>query len=226
MLLNIQNDVKNNVNMDNSTVQSLQMLGLNEREARVYLALLDLKKSGVLSIAKRAGIKRPTAYHVLESLKAKKLISSTTFRDVKDYRALPTSALKAYIRKQKKALQVELPIMQKLYETKKRKLRLRVYNRISSIKTLLEKSLREKAVIHIIGDERLFEKYIGPYWQFYLKRSAQHGISPKWKKKDDNITLLLWSDKIAFVKFEEQPQVFGFKNKQLHELYLDLWKSY
>ena len=212
--------------MDKSATESLKVLGLSEKEARVYLAMLDLKKAGVLAIAKRAGIKRPTAYHVLESLKAKKLVSSTTFRDVKDYRALPTSALKAYVRTQKKVLQEEMPTMKKLYETKNQKLRLRVYSRVSSIKTLLEKSLREKTTMYIIGNEALFKKHLGHYWQFYLKRSAQYGISPEWEHKDDNNALLLWSDKVAFVKFGEQPQVFGFKNKRLYELYLDLWKNY
>lgn len=212
--------------MDNSIIQSLQALGLNEKEARAYLALLDLKKAGVLAIAKRAGIKRPTAYHVLESLKAKRLVSSTMFREVKDYRALPTSTLKSYIRKQRTIVQAELPVMQKLYAKKNRKLRLRVYNRISSIKTLLEKSLREKAAVHILGNEKQFERYLGPYWQFYLKRSGQHGISPKWKHMDGDILLLLWSDKVAFIKFGEDIQLFGIKNGQLNELYRDLWKNY
>jgi len=48
--------------------ESLKHIGLNEKEIQIYLSLLDLGSSTVLSIAKRSGIKRPTAYLVLESL--------------------------------------------------------------------------------------------------------------------------------------------------------------
>jgi len=53
----------------------LQNLGLSEKEAQVYLALLELGKSTVVQIAKQAQIKRPTTYLVLDSLKQKGLVS-------------------------------------------------------------------------------------------------------------------------------------------------------
>ena len=48
--------------------ESLLHIGLNEKEIQIYLSLLELGSSTVLTIAKRSGIKRPTAYLVLESL--------------------------------------------------------------------------------------------------------------------------------------------------------------
>ena len=53
----------------------LQNLGLNEKQAIIYLSLLELGKSSVVQIAKKAEIKRPTAYLILDSLKQKGLIS-------------------------------------------------------------------------------------------------------------------------------------------------------
>ena len=47
---------------------SLKHIGLNEKEIQIYLSLLELGSSTVLAIAKRSGIKRPTAYLVLQSL--------------------------------------------------------------------------------------------------------------------------------------------------------------
>jgi sugar-specific transcriptional regulator TrmB len=49
--------------------------GLEEKEAAVYLALLELGETTVLTVAKKAGIKRPTCYLVLQSLIAKGLVS-------------------------------------------------------------------------------------------------------------------------------------------------------
>ena len=47
---------------------ALLHIGLNEKEIQIYLSLLELGSSTVLTIAKRSGIKRPTAYLVLQSL--------------------------------------------------------------------------------------------------------------------------------------------------------------
>ncbi len=53
----------------------LQNLGLSEKEAITYMALLQLGKSTVVSIAKIAGLKRPTVYVILDELKKKGMVS-------------------------------------------------------------------------------------------------------------------------------------------------------
>jgi sugar-specific transcriptional regulator TrmB len=55
--------------------KELQNLGLSEKEARVYLAALELGPETVQKIAQRAGINRPTAYVQIESLKRRGLMS-------------------------------------------------------------------------------------------------------------------------------------------------------
>ncbi|MBI3334921.1 MAG: hypothetical protein HY001_00275 [Candidatus Portnoybacteria bacterium] len=51
--------------------ETLQDLGLTQKEAIVYLALLEIGEATVNTIAIKSGIKRPTAYIVLRSLEAK-----------------------------------------------------------------------------------------------------------------------------------------------------------
>jgi len=53
----------------------LQQMGLTEKEARIYLALLELGSGAVGEIAKKANIKRPTVYVVVEGLVKKGLVS-------------------------------------------------------------------------------------------------------------------------------------------------------
>jgi len=60
-------------NLDNS----LQKIGLNEKEARVYVATLELGPSPVQKISLRSGVPRATTYLVLEDLQNRGLI--TTF---------------------------------------------------------------------------------------------------------------------------------------------------
>lgn len=54
----------------------LQRVGLDEREARVYLSALDLGPSPVQKIAQRAGVPRATTYLVLDDLQQRGLVST------------------------------------------------------------------------------------------------------------------------------------------------------
>ena len=54
----------------------LQHIGLDEREAKVYLAALELGPSPVQKIAQRAQVPRATTYLVLDDLKAKGLVTT------------------------------------------------------------------------------------------------------------------------------------------------------
>ena len=55
-------------------IEPLKNLGLSEKEVLVYLALLQLGSATPYQIAKKAGIKRPTAYVISEELVSKGLI--------------------------------------------------------------------------------------------------------------------------------------------------------
>lgn len=54
--------------------ESLRNLGLDDKEGRVYVALLELGQTTAYAIAERCGIKRPTVYVVLDELRLKGLV--------------------------------------------------------------------------------------------------------------------------------------------------------
>lgn len=56
-------------------VESLQSLGLNEKQAKVYLALLALGRASAYSVAAKSGLKKPTTYVVLGELVEKGLVA-------------------------------------------------------------------------------------------------------------------------------------------------------
>lgn len=49
-------------------VKAMRNLGFNQKEAKVYLALLQLGQASAYAVSKRADIKKPTTYFVLEEL--------------------------------------------------------------------------------------------------------------------------------------------------------------
>lgn len=61
--------------MSISTVKNLETplrnLGFNDKEAKVYLALLELGPSAVREISLKSGLKKPTTYVILDELRAK-----------------------------------------------------------------------------------------------------------------------------------------------------------
>lgn len=54
---------------------TLRNLGLSQKEASVYLALIELGEATALEIAKRSGVKRPTCYVILQELQGKGFVS-------------------------------------------------------------------------------------------------------------------------------------------------------
>ena len=53
-------------------------LGLEEKEIALYLGLLELGEGTVLAISRKTGVKRPTAYLILEGLEKRGLVSRST----------------------------------------------------------------------------------------------------------------------------------------------------
>ncbi len=55
--------------------QFLQELGLSDKEAAIYLALLQYESATVIQLSAKTKIKRPTVYVVLETLSKKGLVA-------------------------------------------------------------------------------------------------------------------------------------------------------
>jgi sugar-specific transcriptional regulator TrmB len=77
----------------NLLIKQLVEFGLSEKEARVYLALLELEVAAVSEIAKTAEVNRSSAYVVLESLKKKGLVSVSGDKKIQNYVAVSPELL-------------------------------------------------------------------------------------------------------------------------------------
>jgi len=75
----------------------LQEIGLNEKEASVYLALLQYDNASVIDISSKTKINRSTTYTILESLAKKGLVSETTVGKKTRYQAESPERLETYV---------------------------------------------------------------------------------------------------------------------------------
>lgn len=79
----------------------LQDIGLSEKEAIVYIALLAVDNSAVLDLSKKTGLNRSTTYVILESLAKKGLVTETTVGKKTRYQAEPPERLETYVEQRK-----------------------------------------------------------------------------------------------------------------------------
>jgi len=85
--------------------QYLQKLGLSEREAKVYVSLLQVDNSSVMDLATKTKINRTTAYLVLDVLMKKGLVSETQIDKKTHYQAESPERLETYVETQKIVLE-------------------------------------------------------------------------------------------------------------------------
>ena len=74
-------------------VENLTKFGLTEKEARVYLTLLETGSSLVSDVAKKSRINRSTSYVLLEALAEKGLVSISEQKNVRLYTPAPPERL-------------------------------------------------------------------------------------------------------------------------------------
>lgn len=89
--------------------RDLQTFGLDEKEAKAYVAALELGEGNIGRIAKKSGIKRTTLYDVIDSLKAKGLLSMSKREGKTVYIAEDPRVLREGLEEKKHTLEKMLP---------------------------------------------------------------------------------------------------------------------
>lgn len=88
-----------------SLEQSLQSAGLSEKEAKVYLAALELGSAGAVQIARKSGINRATTYLIAENLMLRGLMSSVEHEGHTLFASEPPSQLLARVERESQTLE-------------------------------------------------------------------------------------------------------------------------
>jgi sugar-specific transcriptional regulator TrmB len=127
--------------------------GLDEKEAKVYLALLDLGNEKVHAIAKKAEIKRPTAYVVLEQLYAKNFVIKTYHNKKAFYSAEKPDILLRALKEKQNLLEEALPLLQARMSSSKIKPKIRIYEGRRGIEQVYDEMMGV-AVVNLFGSRR------------------------------------------------------------------------
>lgn len=165
-------------------IEELTRFGLSDKEARVYLALLELEVATVNEIAKTAGINRSSTYVVLDSLQKHGLVSISAGKKIKKYVVEPPERLVQIAERAvrthtdiKHDLNNILPDLKFLYKGMKQKPSVRIYEGQQAILNMISEDA--KSVEKVVRVFQSFENVKGFFLDFmpkYSQDSKNSGI--------------------------------------------------
>jgi sugar-specific transcriptional regulator TrmB len=165
-------------------INYLQKLGLQEKEASVYLAALEIGiASPVSTIAKKAGVNRTTAYDVMDTLVHKGIVISNFKRGIRYYEALPPAKLIAYLKEQSdrfarlaEEANTMLPELQTHYRALAGRPKVYFYEGEEGLIRVYEETLSSSEEILAYASDQANQEAIPWYFPKYYKRRAAKKI--------------------------------------------------
>jgi HTH-type transcriptional regulator, sugar sensing transcriptional regulator len=126
------------------TLGLLKQLGLNEKEARLYLTALELGPSTILTLAKKSGVKRTSIYNFLNEMVERGFIIYTISGKKTLYSAIEPEGLVKIIERQKQLIESAMPELNLLSQKGGGvKPKIKFYEGIEGIKQVYEDTLNQ-----------------------------------------------------------------------------------
>lgn len=168
----------------NTLIETLIDFGLSEKEAKVYVSLLELEIATVGEIAKKSDINRSSVYVVLELLKKRGFVTTSGDKTVLHYIAVsPEVILKnaedLAVKQNEIRRKIDdiIPELNALHKDTKIKPKVRVYEGKQGLINTFEDTLKSKEKLMRISSSvgNLF-KIIPEYFPGYVERRIKLGI--------------------------------------------------
>ncbi|MBD3300800.1 MAG: hypothetical protein GF347_05620 [Candidatus Moranbacteria bacterium] len=172
----------------------IQKLGLTEKEAKVYIALLHLGKAVIQEIGKSAGVNRVTTYNIIDSLAEKGLIKSAIVGKKTYFIAEHPKELinliglqRKKLEKRKKDLAEHLTHLKKIYKKSNNKPTVKFFSGVEGLQSYYD------YVLNMKGNELINISYLDATQNFYPQHNKEY--VPKKVKKKINSKLIYISQK-------------------------------
>lgn len=153
----------------------LEQLDLTGKKADVYLACLELGSATVIEIAKKAGIKRTTAYDILLDLIQKGLVSETSKGKKRLFVGEDPEKIKKDLQGKERLISEILPMLKSVYNVKGVKPKIRYYEGVEGLKEVYSDTLKYSGEILAFASEDVV-KVLGSWIEHYMASRAKNGI--------------------------------------------------
>jgi len=164
----------------------LQNADMSEKEAKVYLALLEKGTATAYSVALKAGVKRPTTYALLDELAERGVVHVVPKSNKKTYRPTPPETLINRQKAKVNDLERILPELKAKESTGAGKTAVKYFEGVEGVKKVLDYKLDELAGGEIVGfyakttDEIMdrFDNYEKYNKKLKKKNITMRGVAP------------------------------------------------
>ena len=159
-------------------IEQLERLDLKGRQAKVYLALLQLGSASAIEIAKYTKLKHPTVYDVLDLLREKQLVCETVSGRRRLFSPEDPARLAEIENRRKEALDAVLPDLYALYRGGEKRPRVHYYEGAEGGEALRSALLNVKAKEYFyFGAVREMLKLSTPECEAeYVRQRIRRGI--------------------------------------------------
>lgn len=209
-------------------------LGFEDKEARIYLSLLELGGGTVLQIARESKVNRASIYYIMEKMKQKGYVAHVEKQGKELYIATKPALLLAQQKKHLKDFEHSLPELMGLHDQTGKRPRVRFFEGIEAVKAIYEDTLTAKTEILNYANSREVRDHWPEYDDEYVAERVRRkiplrGIAPdddygRRVHEEDRKTLRqirlidpkklnftneikIYDDKVAMISFEKE--VFG-----------------
>lgn len=196
---------------------AIQNLGFSEKEARIYLALLQSGRGTAYQIAKRSGLKTSTTYVILDELVEKGAARKILKQKATQYAATDPVELFVTARSRVEQAQAVLPSLQAMAQNDAKVVQASYYEGVSGIKEMYKKLLDEmkgKTFVAFFAHGKDTSKKLWEYWSVLNKQLVERKIKVRAITTEDKTTQ-------AYLKNTKVPREF----MELKGLSADVYSS-
>ncbi len=232
-------------------IRKLEQIGLDRKEALVYMALLELKETQAGELSKKAEINRTTTYDVLEKLIGRGLVTYVISARKKVFHPVKPKILLEKIKEREKIAEEIMPDLNKIFEGGKREEEADIYHGKKGIKTILDDILGHEEYV-AFGSSGEFLHIMKHDFVIFQKKKKTLGIKSRIiqsdsARKDKELkktayatfryisdefsapsTSIIYGDKLAIIVWAETPLATVITSKQVADSYRKyfelLWK--
>jgi sugar-specific transcriptional regulator TrmB len=149
--------------------EKLKVLGIEDKEAIIYMAILKLKKTTITRLSRFTGIKRTTVYHCIEGLMNRGLVVKNESDNQKLYLAEdPEKSISSILEEKNQLVRSIIPDLKNIFGFEAIQPEIKIYHNVSGIKKIFEDILLSKEkfgryyvsnfdVDNLLGEEFLAE---------------------------------------------------------------------
>ncbi len=150
-------------------MNTLGELNLSDKEANIYLTLLELGQSSVTRLSHKSKINRITTYHILSSLSNKGLVTSTTKDKIQNFQAVEPKRLIEILKEKQEKIESILPELENLRKSIGKRPSVELFEGTKGISALLDDTLNTKDEILSYGNYEITKRLL-EYQSLHFKK--------------------------------------------------------